>query len=83
MDGGAIKVSIEDTGIGIPEERLSKIFNLFYTTKDNWSQKGFGLSVADRIVRDHNGKISVSSKVGIGSKFTIFLPGVQKNTHLG
>ncbi len=83
VDGGAVKVTVKDTGKGIPEENLSKIFELFYTTKDQWNKKGFGLSVADQIIRDHGGKISVSSRVGIGTIFTIFLPGVQKSTYLG
>jgi two-component system NtrC family sensor kinase len=83
IEGGAIKISIEDTGIGIPEDSLSKVFDLFFTTNDKWSKKGVGLSVADRIIREHKGKINVSSKIGEGSKFTIFLPGVQKTTHLG
>lgn len=83
VEGGAIKLSIEDTGVGISEEQIPNIFDLFYTTNDKWSKKGVGLSVADRIIRDHKGKISVTSKVGHGSTFTIFLPGVQKTTHLG
>lgn len=83
VEGGAVKVTVKDTGKGIQEENLSKIFELFYTTKDQWNKKGFGLSVADQIIRDHGGKITVLSKIGIGTIFTIFLPGVQKSTYLG
>jgi two-component system NtrC family sensor kinase len=84
VDGGAIKVSIEDSGKGIPEEDLSKVFDLFYTTQngEETSKRGLGLSVVDRIIRDHKGRISVTSKQGKGSTFTIYLPGLQKTTHL-
>ena len=82
IDAGAIRFSIADTGVGIPEENLSKIFDLFFTTKDEWNKKGFGLSVADRIIRDHQGKITVASQVNEGSTFAILLPGLKKGTHL-
>lgn len=75
---GRIEISIEDTGIGIPEEHLVKIFNGFYqvdgTTKRKYSGTGMGLSVVKSIVEKHGGSIRVESQVGIGSKFTFEMP---------
>lgn len=82
-EGGKIKLSfntkdnkvyfeVEDTGIGIPRENFSKIFNLYFSTKS--SGTGLGLSIVQRIVSQHDGNISVESEVGKGTKFTIELP---------
>ncbi len=83
VDGGAVKVQVTDTGVGIKEEHLSKIFNPFFTTKDEWGRTGVGLSVVDRIIREHNGKVSVTSKTGQGATFSLYLPGLPRTTHLG
>lgn len=83
VEGGAVKISIADTGVGIPEENLSKIFNPFFTTKDEWGRTGVGLSVVDRIVREHGGKVSVAGKCGQGAAFSVYLPGAPRATHLG
>lgn len=65
-------VSVVDTGKGIPEERLPHIFRPFYTTRGNGT--GLGLSLAQRIVEDHRGRIAVTSTVGEGSCFEVLLP---------
>lgn len=65
---------ITDTGKGIPENNLGRIFDPFWTTKENWQSPGLGLSVARRIVDEHHGQIQVESKVGEGSTFRILLP---------
>lgn len=81
--GGSIKLQfsmrnkkayfeIEDTGEGIPQENLSKIFNLYYSSKQTGT--GLGLSIVQQIVSQHNGNISVESHLGKGTKFTIELP---------
>jgi two-component system sensor histidine kinase PilS (NtrC family) len=67
-----IKISVEDTGIGIPPEEKEKIFEPFYTTKENGT--GLGLSIVHKIIENHRGSIKVESEVGKGSTFTIFLP---------
>ncbi|MFH1626471.1 MAG: ATP-binding protein [Pseudomonadota bacterium] len=71
-DASAVIVEIEDTGYGIPEEELSKIFDPFYTTKKRGT--GLGLAIAHRIVENHNGTLSVRSKKGAGTVFRIELP---------
>ena len=67
-----IWVSIADTGGGIPQEQLNRIFEPFYTTKKKGS--GLGLMIVQRIVRAHGGRIELESQVGRGTTFRIWLP---------
>ncbi len=69
-----VVVKITDSGVGIPKESFSQIFEPFYTTKKAGSGVGLGLSVVYGIVRDHKGVIKVDSVVGEGTTFTIRLP---------
>ncbi len=69
-----IAIEIEDTGVGIPPEDLSKIFEPFFTTKEVGEGTGLGLAVCYGIVTDHGGRLSVRSNVGKGTIFTIYLP---------
>jgi two-component system NtrC family sensor kinase len=70
----SVEVVVEDTGAGIPEEHLSRIFEAFFTTKPEVSGIGLGLFVPDGIIRGHRGKLLVESRVGQGSRFTVRLP---------
>jgi signal transduction histidine kinase len=70
--GDSASVTVSDTGRGIAPEHLPSIFRPFYTTKGNGT--GLGLSLARRIVEEHQGRIEVSSVVGKGSKFVVLLP---------
>jgi PAS domain S-box-containing protein len=65
-------VSVADTGGGIPQEQINRIFEPFYTTKKGGS--GLGLMIVQRIVRAHGGRIELESQVGRGTTFRIFLP---------
>ncbi len=67
-------VSISDNGCGMYPEEMANIFNTFYTTKQVQEGIGLGLSISKRIVDEHKGIIEVSSKQGVGSRFTILLP---------
>ena len=69
-----VEISIVDTGCGIPEENLRRIFDPFFTSKDVGKGTGLGLSVSHGIVEAHGGLIEVESKVGEGSTFRVFLP---------
>ncbi|MGD8522810.1 MAG: PAS domain S-box protein [Desulfobacterales bacterium] len=69
-----IGIEISDTGIGIPEKNLKKIFDSFFTTKDEVKGVGLGLSVCYGFIKDHGGDIKVKSEVGVGTTFTITLP---------
>ncbi|MFC2087901.1 sensor histidine kinase, partial [Bacteroidota bacterium] len=65
---------VQDTGTGISEENLSKIFNPFFTTKDSNMNTGLGLSVVHGIISSHNGLIKVESNLGVGTRFEITFP---------
>jgi two-component system NtrC family sensor kinase len=67
-------ISISDTGIGIPEDSVEKIFEPFYTTKDIGKGCGLGLTVVGEIVKSYNGKIDVSSKKNKGTTFNVTIP---------
>jgi signal transduction histidine kinase len=71
---GTIRISISDTGSGIPAEHLGRIFDPFFTTKPIGQGTGLGLSIVYGIVRKHYGKIEVESTVGKGSTFVLTLP---------
>ncbi len=73
-EGGHAVVEVRDTGKGIKPEHLPRIFEPFFTTKDVWSNVGLGLSVAYRILNEHQGKIDVATEVGKGTTFTLQLP---------
>jgi len=67
-------ISFSDTGRGIPEENLNRIFDPFYTTKDIGQGTGLGLTVAHRIVEEHGGAIEAGNNPEGGAYFTILLP---------
>ena len=71
-----LRISVSDTGMGIPEELLTKIFEPYFTTKKNGT--GLGLTITFKIIKEHAGDISLESKEGVGSIFTIHLPVPQK-----
>ena len=72
-EDGLIKIAISDTGVGIPQEHLSKVFDPGFTTKGAGVGTGLGLSICYRIVQDHGGAIEVESSTA-GTTFTITLP---------
>ncbi|MGB9613550.1 MAG: ATP-binding protein, partial [Candidatus Margulisiibacteriota bacterium] len=67
-----IEIEISDTGVGIPEDQITKIFDPFFTTKDKGT--GMGLALTYRIVKEHGGRIEVESELNAGTTFKIFLP---------
>jgi PAS domain S-box-containing protein len=69
-----VKIEIGDTGVGIKEEHLKRIFDSFFTTKDSIKGVGLGLSVCYGFIKDLGGDIQVRSAVGTGTTFTITLP---------
>ena len=74
VQNARVKLEIEDTGIGIPPENMSKLFTPFFSTKPEVKGVGLGLPVAYGIIQRHQGRIEVRSKVGEGSTFTVSLP---------
>jgi len=75
-DGAYVRISVEDTGMGIPEEALPHIFDPYFSTKERGIQKGMGLglSVCYSIVSRHRGCMTVTSRQGEGSSFYVYLP---------
>ncbi len=69
-----VVIEVQDTGIGIASDELSKIFEPFYTTKEIGKGTGLGLAVCYGIITEHGGRVSVRSNVGIGTTFSIYLP---------
>ena len=69
-----VKISVADTGCGIPEENITRIFDPFFTSKPVGEGTGLGLSLSYGIIEKHSGKIEVASELGKGTVFTITLP---------
>ncbi len=67
-----VDISIADTGKGIPEENIDRVFDPFVTTKD--MGMGLGLAISKKIIEDHGGKIKVKSRLPKGTTFTVSLP---------
>lgn len=68
----SVEIAIKDTGVGIPEENMSKLFTPLFSTKV--TGVGLGLTICKQVVEDHGGEITVKSKIGKGSTFTVKLP---------
>ncbi len=72
QDGDPAEITISDTGCGIERENIERVFDLYFSTKENGS--GLGLAIVNDIIRDHGGRIEVTSSLGTGSEFRIILP---------
>jgi signal transduction histidine kinase len=76
-EDGQMSIAVRDTGVGIPEESLGKLFERFYRvpgTENIVRGTGLGLVIAKSLVEAHGGKMEVSSTVGVGTTFTVTLP---------
>jgi len=78
-EGDYLRISVQDTGAGIPAENLARIFDPYYSTKDTYSQRGLGLGLAVcySIIKRHEGLITVESQPGQGTIFKIYLLAVK------
>jgi two-component system, cell cycle sensor histidine kinase and response regulator CckA len=78
--GDYVRLSIADQGCGIPQELLLKIFDPYFSTKQRGDQKGMGLglTICHAILHKHQGAITVTSRVGTGSTFDLYLPAARK-----
>jgi two-component system NtrC family sensor kinase len=78
-DEAFVKIEVSDTGTGISEEHIPKIFDPFFSTKESGKGVGLGLSIVYGIINEHKGSIVVRSKLGKGATFVIKLPTVVKD----
>jgi signal transduction histidine kinase/DNA-binding response OmpR family regulator len=82
VNGSWLSIRVSDTGVGIPEPALQRIFDRFYqvdaSSKRKYGGMGLGLAIAKSIIEAHKGKISVESKVGTGTSFTVILPALKE-----
>jgi two-component system NtrC family sensor kinase len=82
IDNQRLEVRISDTGGGISEENLGKLFTPFFTTKPVGKGTGLGLSIVYGIIKMHRGQITVNSQAGQGATFIIILPVLLSQQHL-
>ncbi|MEF8943534.1 MAG: ATP-binding protein [Desulfohalobiaceae bacterium] len=82
-EGKGFYFRVQDTGRGIPEEQVNRIFDPFYTTKGDASGSGLGLSVSRGIIESHHGSIAVDSQEGRGTTFVVYLPYEQHEDENG
>jgi two-component system, cell cycle sensor histidine kinase and response regulator CckA len=75
--GAYIVISVADTGVGMSSETVDRIFEPFFTTKDIGKGTGLGLSTVRGIIQSHGGFVSVTTQVGRGTEFKVFLPAVE------
>ncbi len=80
--GMFVSLGVRDTGCGIPSDILPRIFEPFFTTKDVGKGTGLGLATVYGIVKQHHGWAEVTSEVGVGTQFTIYLPFVQSSSEV-
>ena len=80
LDDENIEIKIADTGVGIEDEHISKIFDSFFTTKDSVKGVGLGLSVCYGFIKDHGGDVQVQSQIGTGTTFEITFPILPETT---
>jgi signal transduction histidine kinase len=72
-----LTITIQDTGLGIPEDSIPHLFEKFFRVREHEgkaSGTGLGLSICKQIVQGHNGRIEVKSKMGVGTSFSVHLP---------
>jgi two-component system, NtrC family, sensor histidine kinase KinB len=81
-DGDRVRLTVADTGVGIPADQLPRVFERFFRVPeaDHPSGTGLGLAIVKEIVAAHGGEIACRSEVGVGTAFTVTLPAWKEGT---
>jgi len=74
-----VRISISDTGVGIPADARNRLFTPFFTTKEQGKGVGLGLFISESIARRHGGRIDIASTPGAGSTFTLCVPRLSED----
>ncbi len=82
VDDKLVKITVEDTGRGIPEQNLERVFEPFFTTRAADGHKGMGLSLVQKVVEDNGGRVQLESRVGKGTQVKVVFPAAREGTHL-
>ncbi|MCX4245630.1 ATP-binding protein [Paraliomyxa miuraensis] len=80
--GRYVRIEIEDSGVGMDSETLSRVFQPFFSTKPEGEGTGLGLSTAQSVVRDHGGEIDIRSRLAHGTRVSVFLPASEPSRPL-
>ena len=80
-EGQYVEIAVKDTGSGIPEQYISRLFDPYFTTKERGS--GLGLATSYSIIKNHDGLIDVKSELGKGSTFLVYLPAIKAEQEMG
>ncbi|THB77290.1 MAG: response regulator [Desulfobacteraceae bacterium] len=81
--GHYLELEVRDTGHGISEENLEKIFDPYFTTKEKGDGTGLGLSIVHGIIKDYGGNVEVKSSIGKGTRFLVYFPVIKDNSSSG
>ncbi len=74
LQAGEVLIEVSDTGVGVPEAHIERLFEPFFSTRAPGAGAGLGLSICHNVVRSHGGRIDVQSEVGVGTRFIVRLP---------
>jgi PAS domain S-box-containing protein len=77
--GRYVRLSVADTGVGIPEEMIGRIFEPFFTTRNHQHATGLGLTTVQEVIRNHGGLIRVHSQTGLGTRFDLWFPALVES----
>jgi signal transduction histidine kinase len=82
IDGRLVKLTIEDTGHGIPDNLKERVFEPFFTTRASKGHKGMGLAIVHRVAEEHQGRVHIDPYTGKGATIRLTFPASREALHL-